>query len=213
MMVSVSILSNKYDSYDLIKELNKTSADFIHLDIMDGKFVRNKTWDINEIKELVKGNVKKLDCHLMVMDPSLYIDEIVCLNPEYITFHYEAVKNVDEVIDLIKKYGIKVGISIKPETSLSEILALLSKIDMVLIMSVEPGKPAQEFINSSLDKVEELRKIIDINKYKIVISVDGGVNEMNAKVLKDKGCNILVSGSYVHENMEENIRKLQLTEE
>ena len=210
MKVSASILSDKYSPFELIQKLNNTNVDYIHLDIMDGKFVNNKTWSISEIKKITKNCNKPLDCHLMVKNPIKYIEDLATLNTLYITFHYEATKNIDEVIDLIKSYGLKVGISIKPNTNVKDILPYLSSLDLVLVMSVEPGASGQEFMESVLYKIEVLRKVIDTNNLKTVIEVDGGINDYYAKILKEKGADILVSASYIHEgNMEEKINSLR----
>ena len=161
MLVSVSILSSVYKAKEIVEKINKTTADFIHLDIMDGKFVENKTFTFNEIKKLVNFSNKKLDVHLMVKNPLKYIEDYALLNTEYITFHYESVNNHIDIINKIKEYGLKVGISIKPKTDVSEIENILKYLDLVLIMGVEPGKSGQEFKESTLDKIEKLKQVID----------------------------------------------------
>ena len=140
MLVSGSLLSNEISPSVAIKSLDKIGIDYLHVDVMDGKFVSQKGLTIKEVIDLSKYTTKKLDIHLMVKNPIKYIEEFSLLNIEYITFHYEAVKNHIEIINLIKNYGIKVGIAIKPSTSVNDIGSLLELVDLVLVMSVEPGK-------------------------------------------------------------------------
>ena len=205
LKVSVSFIKNKYNNEKkTIEEINYTSADYIHVDIMDGKFVENKNYDINEVSLFLRENVKPLDVHLMCYDLEKYIVEYADLMPEFITFHLEATDKVDEIIDMIHSYGIKCGISIKPNTSVKELLPYLDKIELVLIMSVEPGKGGQKFLHIAIDKINELRKI----NRNVIISVDGGINEETVKLVNS---DMVVSGSYVcmSENFEEKINKLK----
>ena len=205
LKVSVSFIKNKYNNEKkAIKEINYTSADYIHVDIMDGKFVENKNYDINEVSLFLRENVKPLDVHLMCYDLEKYIVEYADLMPEFITFHLEATDKVDEIIDMIHSYGIKCGISIKPNTSVKELLPYLDKIELVLIMSVEPGKGGQKFLPIAIDKINELRKI----NRNVIISVDGGINEETVKLVNS---DMVVSGSYVcmSEDFEEKINKLK----
>lgn len=210
MKVSVSILSQTIKPEKIIEKINNTDADYIHLDIMDGKFVPNKTWTTSEIKKLTKGTTKKLDVHLMVKNPLKYLEDYALLNVEYFVFHYESDKDVSKIIDTIKNIGLKPGISIKPSTNVNEILPYLKDLKEVLIMSVEPGKSGQKFMDSVLYKIEVLRKIIDENNYDIMINVDGGINEETAKLVKEKGASSVVSASFLHEgNMQEKINMLR----
>lgn len=210
MEISASILSEKYKAKDLVKKFNNTSVDFIHLDIMDSKFVENKTWTFTEIKKILEENKKKLDVHLMVKNPIKYVTDYALLNTEYITFHYEAVKNVEEVIEKIKQMGIKVGLSIKPNTKVNDIIKYLPIIDLVLVMSVEPGKSGQKFMESIIYKIDILNKIRNEKQYNFKIEVDGGINNENAITLKEKNVDILVSASYIQEdNTEEKLKLLR----
>lgn len=205
LKVSVSFIKNKYNNEKkAIEEINYTSADYIHVDIMDGKFVENKNYDINEVSLFLRENVKPLDVHLMCYDLEKYIVEYADLMPEFITFHLEATDKVDEIIDMIHSYGIKCGISIKPNTNVKELLPYLDKIELVLIMSVEPGKGGQKFLPIAIDKINELRKI----NRNVIISVDGGINEETVKLVNS---DMVVSGSYVcmSEDFEEKINKLK----
>ena len=199
MKVSVSFLSSVLKPNVIIDKINNTNADFVHVDVMDGKFVDNKTYSIGEILKLSNYMKKPMDVHLMVNNPKKYIEKLALLNVEYITFHYESVKNVEDVIELIHNCGLKAGISIKPSTNASEIINYLDKLDLVLVMSVEPGKSGQSFMNSVLYKIESLKKVIDEKGYKTVISVDGGINEETARLVKDKGADMVVSASYLHD--------------
>ena len=199
MKVSVSFLSSVLKPNLIIDKINNTNADFVHVDVMDGKFVDNKTYSIGEILKLSNYMKKPMDVHLMVNNPKKYIEKLALLNVEYITFHYESVKNVEDVIDLIHNCGLKAGISIKPSTNASEIINYLDKLDLVLVMSVEPGRSGQSFMSSVIYKIESLKKVIDEKGYKTVISVDGGINEETARLVKDKGADMVVSASYLHD--------------
>ena len=206
MMISTSILSIKDNIKENVLKLNNTNTNYIHLDIMDGVFVPNKTWEYNELKDILSYNTKPLDIHLMVSDVIKYIDEYCNLNPEYITFHLEAVNNVKEVIDYIHSKNIKVGISIKPDTNIDNLIPYLNDIDMVLLMSVEPGKGGQSFIDSSYERLNKLNELK--SKYNFLIEIDGGINESNIANLN--GVDIAVVGSYItsSDNYQEQIDKL-----
>lgn len=189
--VSVSIIKSKYDLEKTIEEVNCTSCDYIHLDVMDGEFVPNKTFDIDEITILLRKNIKPLDVHLMCKDVRKNVIRYADLMPRYITFHLEAVENIEEMIELIHSYGIKCGISIKPETNVESLLPYLDLIDLVLVMSVEPGMGGQSFMMESIEKINRLRKI---NKRNFKISVDGGINGDTVKYINS---DMVVSGSYI----------------
>ena len=191
MEVSVSFLKTRLTPQETISELNWTSCDYLHIDVMDGVFVDNETMHIDEITLLLRENIKPLDVHLMCSDLKKYIPLYADLMPKYITFHLEAVDNVDEIINYIHSYGIKCGISIKPETSVDELLPYLDNIDLVLVMSVNPGLGGQTFMMESIDKINKLRKL---NKGNFKISVDGGINN---ETIKYVDVDIAVSGSYV----------------
>lgn len=207
-MISASFLSIKENLKENIKRLDNTNIDYLHLDIMDGLFVLNKTWDINEMKELLNGVRKPLDVHLMVDDISKYIDEYASLDPEYITFHYEATSDPLEVIKKIKKTGSKVGISLKPDTKIEVLEPYLDLLDLVLVMSVEPGMGGQTFLNSSIYKVDYLKEQKLKNNYQYMISIDGGINEETISLVN---CDIYVVGSAItkQNNYEEVINKLK----
>lgn len=207
-MLSVSILGIKEDIKENIELLDKLNIDFLHLDIMDGIFVPNKTWEYEEIEQLLKNTKTKKDVHLMVKNVKKYIDDFIKINPENITFHYEATDNQLELIKYIKNKNIKAGLSIKPQTEIKEIKHLLKDIDLVLVMSVEPGFGGQKYIEDSTKKINELKKLREENNYKYVIEVDGGIN--NETKEKAKNADILVVGSYItNNNYKEKIKEFK----
>ncbi len=207
-MLSVSILGIKEDIKENIELLDKLNIDFLHLDIMDGIFVPNKTWEYEEIEQLLKNTKTKKDVHLMVKNVKKYIDDFIKINPENITFHYEATDNQLELIKYIKNKNIKAGLSIKPQTEIKEIKHLLKDIDLVLVMSVEPGFGGQKYIENSTKKINELKKLREENNYKYVIEVDGGIN--NETKEKAKNADILVVGSYItNNNYKEKIKEFK----
>lgn len=208
MKVSASFLSSK----DLVKDLtqlNETDVDYIHVDIMDGKFVKNKTMPFSEMKNIYKYTSKRLDVHLMVEDPESYIPLYAGLNTEFITFHVEIDKNIEECLKLIHSYSIKAGLSIKPNTKVSELVPYLPFIDMILVMSVAPGEGGQAFIEDTEAKIEEVRALLDTYKSSAVISVDGGINAKTKSFCTKS--DILVAGSYIvgSDNFQEKISSLR----
>ena len=213
MEVSASILSKEYKPKELVSKFNQTDVDYIHLDIMDGKFVKNKTWSISEIKKILTNNTKKLDVHLMVKNPYKFIMEYALLDVEYITFHYEATKNnkkINELIEKTKELGIKVGLSINPNTNVNEIEEFLPKLDLILVMSVYPGESGQTFIKSVLYKIDILDKLRKEKNYNFKIEVDGGINNENVLNLKEKNVDIVVSASFIQDgNIKEKIASLR----
>jgi len=198
--VSGSFLSNNDKLYE-INRLNNSNVDYIHFDVMDGKFVSNKNITVSELPKLIDNVKKKIDIHFMVSNPDKYIEKICYYNIEYITIHYE-IKNLEDYIDKIKNYGFKVGIAIKPKTDIEKIYYLLDKINLVLIMSVEPGKSGQKFIDVS-DKINKLKQEIINRKLNVKISVDGGINEEVLTYVKE--ADILVSSSFILSDLDKNV--------
>lgn len=194
MLVSTSFLSSNNIPRDL-KKLNETDTDYIHVDVMDGKFVPNKTMPFSEMKNIYKYTSKRLDVHLMVNDPMKYINDYATLNTEYITIHEEIDVGIIEMLKLIKSYGIKCGLAIKPDTLVSDLVPYLPLLDLVLVMSVEPGAGGQKFIMESEDKIKEVKTLIDTYNLSTKISVDGGINSETKDYCSL--CDILVSGSYI----------------
>lgn len=195
--ISVSLLSMRDDLKEKVKKVNGTSADYFHLDIMDGKFTPHDSYSYDEIKTIVSNARKPFDVHLMVDNISKYISEYAMYETEYITIHYEAMLDTN-VIKKIKSYGIKCGIAINPKTDVELIYDLLDKIDLVLVMSVEPGLGGQAFIESSLDKVRKLREEISKRKINVKISMDGGINNTNIGYCINSGVDMVVIGSYLN---------------
>jgi len=208
MKVSVSFLSSKNIPQDLIK-LNNTDVDYIHVDIMDGKFVTNKTMPFSEMKHIGDYTNKRLDVHLMVANPSKYIPLYAELNTEYITIHEEIDEDIEADLQLIKSYSIKCGLAIKPNTKVKNIIPYLPYLDYILVMSVEPGEGGQEFIKESETKINEVRDLLDSYNIDAVISVDGGVNSNTVSMCSN--CDIVVAGSYIinSDNFQEKISSLR----
>ena len=169
MKVSASFLSCKNPAVDL-KKLNDTDVDFIHVDVMDGRFVKKKTMPFREMRNIYKYTDKRLDVHLMVKNPDKYIPLYAELNTEYITIHVEIGQDIDKMIKLIKKYGIKAGLAISPNTPVSDLVPYLPIIDLILVMSVEPGLGGQEFISSTKEKLKEVRTLLKEYKKSAVIN-------------------------------------------
>ena len=195
MKIAVSFLKSKYNLIETIDKINNTDVEFIHVDIMDGDFVPNKSFTYEDVNNVLRTTNKKLDIHLMVTNPIDYIIKFKNLKPEYITIHSEIDKNLDDLISLIKSYGIKVAIAINPKTSTKYIEKYLSIVDNVLIMSVEPGMGGQKFMNSVLYKIDVLDKLRKENNYNYLISIDGGINDDTIKYVKN--VDYVVSGSYI----------------
>ena len=208
MKIAASFLDIKGPIVDEVTKLSSLDVDYLHLDVMDGIFVENKTFTYEEFYNITKFAQKPKDVHLMVSDVKRYIDEFAKLNPEFMTFHYEAVSEVSSVINYIHEKGIKVGVSIKPSTDISEIIDYLDYIDLVLVMSVEPGKGGQSFIEDSVKKIEGLYNLRERQNYNYLIEVDGGINDQTIK-LCDKA-DIVVVGSYItKQDYEKAIRSLR----
>ena len=197
MKVSVSILSIKENINNCIKMLDETTTNYIHLDIMDGIFVSNQTWSLQQVSCLVSCLKTPLDVHLMVQDVEQYVEQFSSLNPAYITFHYEATNKVMEYISIIKNKGIGVGMSIKPNTDEKVLEEYLPYLDLILVMSVEPGAGGQKFMENSLSKIKWLKQEKEKNNYSYLIEVDGGINDKTISLVKQAGTDIVVSGSFV----------------
>ena len=208
-MISTSILSIKDDLKENIEKLDNANTDFIHVDIMDGVFVSNNSVSYDVYCNLLKNKKTPLDVHLMVSDVKRYIDDYKDLKPKIITFHYEAIENRIEIINYIKSFGIKVGMAIKPNTGVSEIIDLLPHLDLVLVMSVEPGYGHQEFIYDSSAKINDLYNLRKDFDYKYLIEVDGGINDVTAKLCNK--ADIIVVGSFITDgdNYSERIEKIR----
>jgi|TARA_B110000037_G_C16928438_1_gene427530 ribulose-phosphate 3-epimerase len=206
--ISPSILSADFSKLgEEIIALEKAGADYIHIDVMDGHFVPNITIGPEVIKRLRPVTKLTFDVHLMIAPVNNFIKDFADAGADIITFHPEATENVSETIALIKKLGKKVGISLKPKSKIDLIENYLSEIDLILIMSVEPGFGGQKFMPEVLDKMKELRNLVDKKKLNIDIEIDGGINFNNSKKAKEFGANILVSGSTVFKENSGNLKK------
>ena len=192
MKIATSILSIQDHIHDCLEKINHTDTDYIHLDVMDGKFVSHKTDDYIPLKNYL---LKPLDIHLMVEDVPAYLEHYVALKPEYITFHVEVNTKIEKLIHMIHEKNIKVGISLKPDTPVSFLIPYLNEIDLVLVMSVEPGAGGQTFLESASDKIQFLDRIRKEKQYHYMIEVDGGINEKTKE--QCIGADILVSGSFI----------------
>lgn len=195
-IVAPSILSADFNN--LLEEvLSVSSAEFLHVDVMDGNFVPNISLGALVYKNL-KGNVDMVfDVHLMISDPVKYAKDFVESGADYLTFHYEAVNDVLKTIEYYKSLGVKVGISIKPNTDVRVLDSYLEYLDLILIMSVEPGFGGQKFIDNALDKIKYLYDKKKANGYTYLIEVDGGINEETSKLVVNAGCDVLVAGTYI----------------
>lgn len=201
--VSVSILNVKDDkAIQTFYNLETSGINYFHIDVMDGKFVKNDTTNkmlefseyLNQISNL------PLDVHLMVEDVESYIKSFAIFNPNIITFHLEAGKNREEIfkwIKLLNENNIRVGISIKPNTNLEETYEYLPFVHLVLVMTVEPGEGGQKLLTNTIKKIKELKRYIDENNLEVDIEADGGINTENANIVKEAGANMLVSGSAI----------------
>lgn len=193
MKFATSVLTVTEDIKSAVKRLNQTTTDFLHLDVMDGKFVENNT--ISQMDMVLGENKKPLDIHLMVDDIFPFIEKYRNDKPEYITFHIEVNQDITSMIRLIKGYGIHVGIALNPDTPLSKIFPYLSMIDLVLVMSVKAGYGGQTFDERTPERIEELIAIRNKQQYSYQIEVDGGINQNT--ISKVEKADIVVSGSYI----------------
>lgn len=197
-LISPSLLAADFGNLERdIKMINQSEADWLHLDIMDGIFVPNISFGFPVMKYIKKHAQKPLDVHLMIIDPDRYIDDFYQAGADILTVHIETCNHLHRTVQKIKSLGIKAGVTLNPHTPVHLLKDIIAEVDMVLIMSVNPGFGGQKFIPNTLEKVKELKQLITEKKSNALIEVDGGVDHTNAKLLIDTGCDILVAGSYI----------------
>jgi len=213
MIIAPSLLSMDFtQTLNQLKEINESQATWLHFDVMDGHFVPNLSFGPDICAQIRKHSDLFMDVHIMVSDPHYFSDVFIRAGADLITFHLEACASEEEVLNVIQKIrdkGVKVGLSIKPDTDVKTLIPFISKIDLILIMSVNPGYGGQSFIPNALDKIAFLRNYIDLNKLSCLIEVDGGINADTAKLVLDAGVDVLVAGSYIFKhNIKETINTL-----
>ncbi|MCB0371554.1 MAG: ribulose-phosphate 3-epimerase [Muricauda sp.] len=211
-IIAPSLLASDFANLQRdIEMVNQSEADWFHLDIMDGVFVPNISFGMPVIKAIAEHAKKPLDTHLMIVDPDRYIKTFASLGVHHLSVHYEACPHLHRTLQAIKAEGMKAGVAINPHTSINLLEDPIQDIDIVVVMSVNPGFGGQSFIENTFQKVQDLKNLIDRKNSKALIEIDGGVNATNAKKLVDFGADVLVAGSFVFksDNPTKTIKKLK----
>ncbi len=210
-LIAPSVLAADFSNLQReIEMINESQADWFHIDIMDGVFVPNISFGMPVLRDIKKHAKKVLDVHLMIVNPDQYIETFASLGADILTVHYEACTHMHRTVQAIKSTGMKAGIALNPHSSVNQLKDIIKDIDLVCLMSVNPGFGGQSFIENTFEKVKELKELIQSTGSDCQIEIDGGVTNKNAKKLVEVGANILVAGSYVFksDNPTETISKL-----
>lgn len=212
-IVAPSLLALDFRQMEMQIKRAETGAEWFHYDVMDGVFVDNISFGPDILKQITKLSDKYMDVHLMIVNPEKYFAKFAEAGANSITFHIEAFETLEkgiEAIEMLRELGVKVGISLRPSTPMDLAIPYLKFVDLVLVMSVEPGFGGQKFMPSMLDRIAEFDNLRKLNSYSYLISVDGGINEETGKQCREKGADVLVAGSYVFNNdIEKAVASLQ----